>query len=305
MVGGEAMDDACPPAPFVVGVGRSGTTLLRLMLDAHPDLAIPPETHFIRKLVRIYERGTPSSSEALDVIAGSRRWRDFGLSRDDLRVRLEQIDMLTAGEALRTFYATYAERFGKSRWGDKSTIYLTRMAKIERVLPEARFVHLIRDGRDVALSLVKTHLRGRSLEKAAGNWASRVMFARRQGREIRHYLEVRYEALVRNPEAVLRRVCDFVELPWNAKMLEYHLDARQRLAEMARELPSRRTGREPIAPQQRIAAHIKTLGPPDERHIGRWRTDVTAEQITGMEAVAGRALAKLGYSLHGPCSNRD
>src|SRR5947207_10054330 len=80
-----------PPAPFVVGVPRSGTTLVRLMLDAHPDLAIPPETHFLPKLIRLVQEADEAEdarAAALEFITTHRRWPDFGLEADDLRERL-------------------------------------------------------------------------------------------------------------------------------------------------------------------------------------------------------------------------
>src|SRR5690606_16718789 len=133
--------------PFIVGVARSGTTLLRLMLDAHPDLAIPPETHFVPRLVKEIERGA-GPAEAHAFVTGHQRWPDWGLDADELRARFESLEPFTAGEALRAFFGLYAERQGKPRWGDKSPTHLKRMARIHGALPEARFLHVIRDGRD-------------------------------------------------------------------------------------------------------------------------------------------------------------
>src|SRR2546430_13399132 len=81
-----------PPAPFVVGVPRSGTTLLRLMLDAHPELAIPPETHFLPKLIKACrdaeQAGSDPGERAVEIITHHRRWPDFGLAEADLRARM-------------------------------------------------------------------------------------------------------------------------------------------------------------------------------------------------------------------------
>src|SRR5918999_488597 len=75
------------PAPFIVGVPRSGTTLLRLMLDAHPELTIPPETHFVPKLVKLWRREGAGARECADWIVGHPRWGDFGLDEDEPRAR--------------------------------------------------------------------------------------------------------------------------------------------------------------------------------------------------------------------------
>ena len=107
------------PAPFVVGVPRSGTTLLRLMLDAHPELAIPPETHFIPAVIRACRRGA-SPDEVAAAMTGHRRWADFGIDVDELLSRLRALGGPEPGPALRAFYELYAARQGKQRWGDKT-----------------------------------------------------------------------------------------------------------------------------------------------------------------------------------------
>src|SRR5438552_14137884 len=107
-----------PPAPFVVGVARSGTTLLRVMLDAHPDLAIPHETHFLPSVLAL--GSDASRSEVFRVVAGCETWPDLALDAGDYRGAIETIDPFDAGEALRAFYRLYAARFGKTRWGDKT-----------------------------------------------------------------------------------------------------------------------------------------------------------------------------------------
>ena len=152
------------PAPFICGVARSGTTLLRLMLDAHPELAIPPETHFLPDLIaRLEALEDPTPADALAPIRDQREWEDFGFTESELLNRFAALEPLSATAVARAFFEAYAERHGKRRWGDKTPMYVKRMATIERVLPEARFVHLIRDGRDIALSRDERRA-GRGLE---------------------------------------------------------------------------------------------------------------------------------------------
>lgn len=141
-----------PPAPSIVGTGRCGTTLLRLMLDAHPDLAISPETHFIPH-VAAARAGSPNPAVTfIKAVVGSRTWGDLHLDSQALGEAVRRLEPFTVGEALRLIYRLYAACFGKARWGDKTPIYFSQMSLIHRLLPEARFVHIIRDGRDVALS---------------------------------------------------------------------------------------------------------------------------------------------------------
>jgi hypothetical protein len=289
--------DGRPPAPFVVGVGRSGTTLLRLMLDAHPELTIPPETHFIPDLIDVAEERGATPELLLEVIVSERHWGDFGLDRDELLERLRAADQLTAADAIRSFFSLYAEREGKPRWGDKTPIYVTSMRKIDRTLPEARFIHLIRDGRDVALSRAKRSLRDPAPPaKVASNWKKRILRARRQGRKLGHYAELRYEDLVLDTEPNLRRICEFCELPWDAGMLDYHRRAEGRLEEMARDLPAE--GERLTRPgTERMQAHALTREPPNPEAVSRWRTRMSDEDRAAFEAVAGDLLADLGYEV--------
>jgi hypothetical protein len=301
---------AQPPAPFVVGVARSGTTLLRLMLDAHPQLAIPPETHFIPKLAKaLGEAGDGGVSSgkgargggdrdrraiAHELITTHRRWPDFGLDPEELRRRFEAAEPFDAGAAMRAFYGLYAEGRGKPRWGDKSPSYVRRMRRVHAVLPEARFFHLIRDGRDVALSQLEVHHGADEVTQAAADWVGGIEKARRAARRLDGYEELRYEDLVDDPEPVLRRVCAAVELDYDPAMLDYHRGAEERMAETVREL---RHGEREISAEMRAAQHANVSKPPQRDRAGRWRNEMTAEQLTAFEATAGPLLAELGYEL--------
>src|SRR5947208_1132501 len=114
------------PAPFVVGMNRSGTTLLRMMLDAHPELAIPPETHFVPDVIKACRRGDAMPEAALAAMKSHREWDDFGFSDEEMLERLRSRQRLDAGEALRAFYEAYAERERKPRWGEKTPRYVER-----------------------------------------------------------------------------------------------------------------------------------------------------------------------------------
>lgn len=287
------------PSPFIVGTGRCGTTLLRAMLDAHPALAIAPETDFIPQLARRCSGGPDSRACFIDVLTQSPRWPHFRLDADALRARLDRTAPFELGTALRGFYQLYAERFGKPRWGDTTPAHHAHMRLIQQLLPEARFVHLMRDGRDVALSVLPMKQRGdptARLEDAAMWWVARLKRARDEARGVHHYLEVRYEDLILDTEPTLRQICEFVELPWHPAMLRYHDAASTRTThENHTERTSESASTEgdgtpgPRRPRNRLA------DAPDPERIGRWREEMTANDLQRVEAIAGSLLRDLGY----------
>jgi Sulfotransferase family len=287
--------DVPAPAPFVCGVTRSGTTLIRLMLDAHPDLAIPGETHFLPKLIKRCERGRVSADELADLITGHKRWGDFHLDAEALREHLRALRPVTAADAIRAFYLLYAGQQGKRRYGDKTPGYVREMLRIQRVLPEARFVHLIRDGRDVSLSHLRMNWGPATVAESAQLWVERITKARHQAQRVRHYTEVRFEDVVADTEGCLRRICEFVELDFDPRMLDYHERAEQRLREKARDLPRR--GRPDQRAATRMESHRLAKEPPRSDRVGMWRERMSAEEIADYERIAGALLVELGYEL--------
>jgi len=282
------------PAPFVVGVNRSGTTLLRMMLDAHPELTIPPETHFVPELIETAEDGATDAKRLLATITSQREWGDFGLTEEELLARFEALDPLSAGGALREFYAAYAERVGKPRWGEKTPIYVKSMRAIQSALPEARFVHVIRDGRDVALSIRDRATKEHPIDRIAERWVRRITRARAQAKRLDHYREIRYESLILETEPTLREVLDFFELPWDDAVLDYHQRSAERLEEMKRELPDsgKRTA---LSVERRMMTHARTTEKPDPRRVSRWREQMDRADREVFESIAGSLLRELGY----------
>jgi hypothetical protein len=290
------------PAPFVVGVPRSGTTLLRLMLDAHPELAIPAETHFLPPLIRRVtdlERSGATAAEVraavLAFIVEHPRFGDLDVPETALAAHLAGIETVTAADAARAVHVVHAELQGKPRWGDKTPRYVRRMASLHETLEEARFVHVIRDGRDVAVSLSEVSWGTADAAEAAGLWKEVILGGRKNLKRIppETYLEVRYEDLVAGPEAVLRRVASFVELRWDERMLAYHERATARMAPVERdfEAPSGRR----VTAAERRRQHAGVDEPPRRDRVGRWRDELGSDQVARFEAVAGDLLEELGY----------
>ena len=191
---------------------------------------------------------------------------------------------MTAGDAIAAVFEAYAAERGKPRWGDKTPLYMQYLPLLERLFPTALYVHLIRDGRDAALSYlavpegIMTAGWGHPRDAAgfACQWATEVArraCPRREGRPAR-YLEVRYEALVADPDAELRRVCGFAVLPYDDAMLGY-------------------VGQTDSARKQ----HQQRLNEPPRVGVRDWRTEMPPSEVAGFEAVAGDLLHELGYGV--------
>jgi hypothetical protein len=276
------------------------------MLDAHPELAIPPETQFIPLAARNCESSRDPSKSFERTLTSHLHWQDFHIPRELFRERVNGIVPFRLGDALRTFYRIYAERFGKRRWGDKTPRYVLDMELIQRLLPEVHFIHVLRDGRDVALSVIRERKRpsfspqamSDAIRKGAEHWVGKITEARRQADILRFYREVRYEDLVLDSESTLKGICEFIELPWNDVMLEYYKTAEQRLAELVTFNP-----RKVKSIEEHRARHSLTRRAPDASRIGRWKKEMNNSDRQTFEAIAGAILSELGYETGSPRRN--
>ena len=287
------------PMPIIVGSPRSGTTLVRLMLDAHPDLAIPPETGFLPSIAeRSQIEPAATVQELIDLVTrfppDAPAWKDFQIPGEDYARHVQGLDPFSLADGVRAFYRMYAARCGKSRWGDKTPLYCRYLAELEAFLPEARFVHIVRDGRDVAVSLRSRWFSpGHDIRVQAEYWRINVLAGRQDGAACANYLEVRYEDVVRQPEPTLRTICDFLELAFDPQMLRWHERAPERLAEHL----TRRTvtGQVIVTHEERIEQQRATLSALDPSKIGVWRTHLDLDERRIFTEVAGDVLALFGY----------
>ena len=266
---------------IVLGVRRSGTTLLRVMLDRNPALAVPDESYFVPQLARRH-RGIVEPASFVDDLRRLPTLAEWDLPADAVAARLRP--GMTTGEAIAAVFEAYAAERGKPRWGDKTPLYMQHLPLLERLFPEASFVHLIRDGRDAALSFlsvpegIMTEGWGYPRDAAgfACQWATEVRAARALGERVGpgRYLELRYEALVADPAGELRRTCSFAGLEYDEAMLGY-------------------VGRTDSARKE----HQQRLNEPPRVGVRDWSTEMPVADRAAFEAVAGDLLAALGYPV--------
>jgi hypothetical protein len=281
-------DNAVNPYAFIVGCPRSGTTLLRRMLDAHREIAITRETHWIPKRlerrtgVRPDGRVTP---ELLSSLLSDDRFRRMGLDEAELRSLVHEEPPPTYAAFVSAVFDLYGRAQGKALAGDKTPAYVTRMSMLHGLWPSARFVHLIRDGRDVVLSLLawgRARLpsrppgwREQPVIAAALLWDCRVRLGVEAGRGLgpRHYHETRYESLTTRPAEECARLCEFLGLPYDDAMLRFH------------------EGRERHQP----GLSAKKAWRPITPGLRDWRSEMRPRDVERVEAAAGELLAELGY----------
>ena len=263
------------PPVFIVGNDRSGTTMLRLVLDAGPDVAIPPESMFL----------TDVDLDAEPRALLEEVWRHPKVALWDLPGRPPPLPPgLPPAEARRFAlaapFAAYAAKHGKPGWGDKTPHYVHHVDSILAVWPDARFVVLVRDGRDVALSLKRMPF-GPNNAWAAAQWWARGIRAgraacRRHPEQVR---EVRYEDLARRPQEEVPAICAFLGLRYDSAMLALE-----------------EADRGKIVPDQ--ASWFPTLFDGiSTSAVERWRREMSPREQRVFAALAGAELAELGYPV--------
>jgi hypothetical protein len=269
---------------FIVGCTRSGTTLLQALIDNHPNIAIPPESNIYLRFGRIFHTyGDPSvRRNRLRLIRAIlhdgciQRWR-LAASPGDIEQRLQQKNFPGIIEALFSFYA---RKHGARRWGDKTPAHIHYLSDIRRDFPDAKLIHLVRDGRDVAEAMRRMIWCPVTAVGLADRWRGEVMswrkFCECAGSE--NTLIVRYEDLVTSPKEVIGRVMQFIDEPPVDTVSSYANSAFSQLI-----------GARPWQSSLR--------GGIDSSKVGLYRRKFSAHEIEIMESIAGDALSAYGYSL--------
>jgi len=271
---------------FIISSGRSGTTLMRSMLVAGGQIAIPVETQIIHLLPVIYRinRGFSWEDHVRLIIASFESQRDFPLWQVNMAdayrkaLALPEDERSLARIINEVFFTYAAQAFPNAHmWGDQSPLHTLYLPYIKRVFPNASYLHLLRDGRDVVSSSLE-HYGSDTLFEAVLRWKTSLKRIDRFQKTLapEQYIEVRYENLVREPEPTLRRVCEFIGIDYSSLMLEYW------------NLPS--------TIEHRYKAHHQNLAKPVfDSSIGKWRERLTKQEQDYVMRNMAAELQKLGY----------
>jgi hypothetical protein len=196
---------------------------------------------------------------------------------------VDSLPDLRPATVLDAVYSEYARQYGAQRWGDKSPIYTVHIDAIAQAFPTGQFIHIIRDGRDVALSMQKTYTGGRffyiDVYYAACSWKTRVEHAFTSGARLgpSRYLQLRYEDLVTAPETIIREICAFLGEEYEPAMTQ--------------------PGREASRHFHSKGIHRATREPINASASGRWRREMSVMDQRLVQSVAGDLLTALGYDL--------
>ena len=215
---------------FVVGMSRSGTTLLREVLNRNPEVGIPSaEALFIPYIIRrfrakLFPLERQQAHEFQHILKESKffdKLRAKGLllqdSELDLILKLKSLEEII--ETLMRFFVPADTKKSGFIWGDKSPNYLLSIGLLKSFFPSARFIHIIRDPRDRALSAHKAW--GANIYIAAERWRKGIKTARQQSQVFREdYLEVFYEKFTGSPDKGLKQICEFLGINYDESMLE-------------------------------------------------------------------------------------
>lgn len=284
----DVLDQGGRPPFFVVGSDRSGTTLLRLYLNAHPELAVPSESWF---LIDLFERFGPTAQleggdieAALAIVAEHSRFKD-GWSVDMAWLRGELVPRapLAMVEVVDALFKAETGIGAAGRWGDKTPEYASHIDALHACFPDAQFVHIVRDGRDVYLSLAAKRWadRGYTPYELGRYWRTVVSAAATAGERLGPdaYLEVRYEDLVLDTVATLQRVTAFLGVQYTPSLLSAHEDADGI-----------------ITPKERDAGvHDKLSRPPRQDDVQRWRSSRDTLRVGLAAGTMADELTARGY----------
>ncbi|MEX0813216.1 MAG: sulfotransferase [Chitinophagales bacterium] len=224
---------------FILGNPRSGTTLLRLMLNSHSLIGVPPESGFLQWWHEKYRDWNISDSENiekldvfLDDVLSSKKIEYWEMDRQLLKEYILKNAPGSYIEIIDCIYKFYCKN--KLIIGDKNNYYIHHLDEIQKIAPRAKYIHIVRDGRDVACSYMKIKELDQSL-KYIPNVSFEISEIAKEWNEnltkienfVMHNdsLTIRYEDLISKPKMILSKVCDFLEVNFEKKMLSYNQKA--------------------------------------------------------------------------------
>ncbi len=265
---------------FLIGAQRSGTTLLRLILNAHSQIAIPEEGTFLIPLLKKGNLRHPLSGTALSALVSYLSQNpQLKLWACDLEAYLSELarkESISLGRLIDDLYSIYARQNGKTIWGDKTPPFFRKVDIFHSLFPQARFIHIVRDGRDVFDSWRKIDQTKGNVSTIALDWCYKLSRIERSfsGIPESNKMTLRYEDLLQRTEESVRLVCRLLDVPFEAGMLEFYRSSHKYIG----------------------THHSKLIfRPVDSKNVNKWRKNLTRREIRSFTLLAGGSLRKYGY----------
>lgn len=278
---------------FVLGNPRSGTSLLRLMLDTHQDICIPPESHFFLWLEEKYgDWNNNLINNYLEDLFKSTKIETWNLDKKELKKFIIDSKINNYAVLNSTVYRFYALKNNSDSlyWGDKNSLWTEKLQKINYHYPDAYYVSIVRDGRDVACSYKSLHIDENSpkyapnlnhdIEKIAKEWSSNIDNLDSFLFDIKgeNKVKVRYEDLIIEPVQTLNKVMRLLKLNLESAQLEYY-----------------KRPEKTIEPKDFLSWKQKLLKPLDKSNIGKYKLELSKKEIDVFNSVAYKSLKKNSY----------
>ncbi len=268
-------------AVFIGGCARSGTTLLGSMLGAHSECLCTPESQFKTDVflrMRNSEKTIADIEYGLYLIKNHWRFKIWGLP---LNLCLKE-KIHSYQDLIKFVVRVYGEKVGKPTpkiWIDHTPTNMKYSATLLNIFPDAKFIHIVRDGRAVASSLIPLDWGPNTIDKAAYFWLKRVQYGIQAEESIKNgqIVRISFEELVENPKETLEGLCSFLNITFQSQMVK---------------------GAGFNVPSYTVKQHSLIGNPPDKNRINIWEKKLTPRQVEIFESIAGDLLLKLGYSLH-------
>ncbi len=277
---------------FIVGAPRSGTTLLAAVLAAHSRLSCGPETHFFRRLAGVdaaqlvADEGWPETAVAFITAITHSGFTGHESKRLLEKYQLDPVALQAYLQAqppsipaiLGSVTEQYMQRQGKQRWAEKTPDHLLYLPLIRQHFPNSPIVRIMRDPRDVALSLTKVPWGAKSFLEALLFWRQWDVASESFFHHDRLSYTLYFEALMAAPQDEVQKLCAFIGEPYEETMLD--------TSRTARDVNSRN-----------VPWKANVSQPFDPSRAGAWRTGLTAVQVQLAEALLGDRLAAYGYPV--------
>lgn len=275
------------PSFFIMGSKRGGTTLLRLMLNRHSDIAVPPESHFIIPLTRRFSPGQMLNMqdlrEAAAIVISHPRFSSWKVSGTAVEMLSEQL--ATPGrlaDFISGIFTLQLASTGKSTWGEKTPEYIDIIPELQQLYPGAKFICLSRDGRDVSASLKAQGWEGWTVYQRALYWQQCIRHMQQLHRNhTAQCLMIRYEDLVLQQQQELEKITTFLDLPYETGMLDFNQDFAANITAL----------------ELQHGVHNKLQRKPVADDVYRWQKNMKAAAVWKFEAVAYSGLKSMGYPV--------